>query len=430
MKRKMLLLTLAIPVILSQNVQAQTSSRLISEAHWANNGATFDPLDSSGFVYSGGRGGDLTHTMKYDNSTTWTYDTMFNNSWYYIQTFDANNNITSRIAEFWDGAAWVLYSNTLYSYNSSNWMTSMILQSWNGSSWSPVSQNIYSYNVAGKLVIDQYQTWNSLTSMFEAASQKTYYYDASGNMINETDQTFVLTVPVYTNQWAYNFSSTNQLLTTTYNTWNGSGWDPTTLLVNTYDSMGNVSNTLYQTYDMPSSSWVNNTLHLYSSFTGAHMPMIDIEQHWDASGGGSWANFMQFVNTYNSFDQMTSRTGTAWNIVGVFEHALGDPMVNYHYGTYTPGSSAVNTIAVAGGEANIYPVPAQNTLHIDLKWNNAQVANIAIYDVQGRIVNQWSTPNTAVYNGTADLGNLADGNYFVRITGTSGQVVKQIIVAH
>ncbi len=430
MKRKMLLLTLAIPVILSQNVQAQTSSRLVAEANWANNGATFDPVDSSSYSYSGGRGGDLNHTMNYDNATTWTYDTSFHNSWYYIQTFDASNNITSRIAEYWDGSMWVLYSNTLFNYNSSNLMTSMILQSWNGSSWSPVSQNLYSYNTANRLVIDQFQNWNSLTSMFEPTSQKTYYYDGSGNKINETDQTFVLSVPVYTHQWAYTYSGTNQLLTTTYNTWNGSGWDPTTLYVNTYDTSGNMTNQLYQIYDMPNAAWVNNTLHLYSGFTGAHMPGMDVEQHWDATGGGSWVNYMEFMNTYNSFDQLTSRTGISWNIVGVFEFAAGDPMTNYYYGTYTPGTSTVKTISAAGGEASIYPVPVQNILHVDLTWDNAQAANIAIYDAQGRIAKQWSTPSGTTYNGTVALDNLSEGTYFIRITGTMGQIVKQLVVAH
>ncbi len=430
MKRKMLLLTLAIPVILSQNVQAQTSSRLIAEAHWSNNGATFDPVDSSNFSYSAGRGGDLNHTMKYDNSTTWSYDTAYHNTWYYIQSFDASNNITSRITEFWDGTSWVLYSNTLYNYNTANLMTSMIQQSWNGSSWSPVSQDIYSYNIANKLVIDQYQVWNSLTSAFDPGSQKTYYYDVPGNKINETDQAFISGVPVYTNQWAYTYSGTNQLLTTTYNTWNGSGWSPSSLYSNTYDSSGNMTNQLFQLYDIPSTSWVNSRLHVYSGFTGAHLPTMDVEQHWDATGGGSWNNFMQFTNTYNGFNQLTSNTGTSWNIVGVFEYALGDPKANYYYGTYVPGATYVKTVTAAGGDANIYPVPTTNVLHVDLKWDNAQASNIAIYDASGKVVSQWSTPSATQYNGTVTLDNLSAGAYFIKITGTQGQIVKQLVVAH
>src|ERR1700722_11722379 len=98
MKRKMLLLTLAIPAILSQNLQAQNSSRLIAKSDWVNNGIIFTPLDSSSYSYSGGRGGDLTHKLKYDNATTWSYvdtSTGYENAQNYIQEFDAFNNITS-----------------------------------------------------------------------------------------------------------------------------------------------------------------------------------------------------------------------------------------------------------------------------------------------------------------------------------------------
>src|SRR5579872_3185813 len=114
MKRKILLLTLAIPVILCQNAMAQTASRLTGEAHWSNNGVNFTPNDSSSFNYSGMRGGDLGHTLKYDNSYTWVYDTAYHNEYYYIQSFDANSNITSTIVEFWNGTAWQNLSNTLY----------------------------------------------------------------------------------------------------------------------------------------------------------------------------------------------------------------------------------------------------------------------------------------------------------------------------
>src|ERR1700733_3485514 len=103
MKRKMLLLTLAIPVILCQNAQAQTSSRLIAQAHWSSNGATYIPNDSTAYSYSSGRGGDLNHQLKYDYAENWQYlgDTAYANNYYYLQTFDANNNLLSTITQFW-----------------------------------------------------------------------------------------------------------------------------------------------------------------------------------------------------------------------------------------------------------------------------------------------------------------------------------------
>jgi hypothetical protein len=429
MKRKILFLTLAIPVILCQNAIAQTSSRLIAEAHWSNNGVSFTPVDSSSFNYSSARGGDLKTTPKFDNSYTWTYDTgAYTNSYYYVQSFDANNNITSKIAEFWNGTSWQNLSNTLYTYNSSNKMTTMILQNWNGTSWAPVSQDVYSYNANGKLVIDQYQQWNSLTSMFDIASQRTYYYDASNNKINETDQVYSGGSPTYSNQWAYTYSATNQLLTTTFNTWTGV-WSPSTLTTNTYDSSGNMINVLYQTYDGVTTSWVNSTLDIYSGFTGNHLPALDIRQNWNGTGSGTWDNAIQYMFTYNSYGQMTSSTGQSWNIVGVFEFALGDPMANYYYQTYGTVNE-VKSITNKGGDAKLYPVPSSDVLNVDLTWNEAQAASIAIYDAQGKVVRQWSTPVATSYSSTVSVNNLSEGVYFMQINGTEGQIVKKIVIAH
>src|SRR4051812_28044129 len=96
MKRKILLLTLAFPALLSQTVQAQTLSRLTAQSHWTFGGSAFKHVDSTYYNYSGNRGGDLKHQLKYDNYTTWAYsgDTAYANSMYAVQSFDsATNNL-------------------------------------------------------------------------------------------------------------------------------------------------------------------------------------------------------------------------------------------------------------------------------------------------------------------------------------------------
>ncbi len=431
MKRKMLLLTLAIPAILSQDLQAQTSSRLIAKSDWVNNGVIFTPVDSSGYNYSGGRGGDLMHIMKYDNSTTWKFvdsSTGYENYLNYIQEFDANNNIISITYQYWSGSTWILSSKNLYTYNANNQVTTLTMQTWNGTSFSPVAQDVYSYNAAGKLYKDEYNTWNGLTSVFDANSQKTYIYDATNtNIINETDLN-VAGTPAYTDKYDYTYTATNKVLNTLHSTWNGSAWVAVSMNTNSYDGSDNMTNKLYQHWDVLSGTFINDSLHIYT-YAGNTMPQIDVLQTWNDTSN-TWDNVMQFVNTYNSSNQLTSHTGTAWNVVGVFEHASGDPMASYYYGTYDPSVAAVKSIANAGGDANIYPVPAQNMLHIDLNWTKAQTATIAIYNVQGSIVRQWDAPEATQYNSAVSLNNLAEGTYFVKITGAQqGQIVKQLVIA-
>jgi hypothetical protein len=220
-------------------------------------------------------------------------------------------------------------------------------------------------------------------------------------------------------------------LTTTNSTWNGAAWTPATMYTNTYDTSGNMINTLYQTYDSPSASWINNTLNSYSNFvTGTHNPQMSLLQTWDTTGGGRWDNIRQFTNAYNSYNQLTSSTGESWNIVGEFEFALNDPMTNYYYETYSTSNVSVKNVAGNGNEVNIYPVPAHNMLHVDLNWQVAQAATITIYDVQGRVIRQWDAPGGTQYFSAVSVDNLATGTYFVKINGTQSQVVKQFVIAH
>ena len=430
MKRKMLLFTLALPVILCQNVQAQTASRLVGKANSVNNGASFTPVDSTNYTYSGNRGGDLKHTLKYDNSNAWNYlgDTAYSNAWAYSQTYDANNNVTSYISQYWSGTGWVLSTKNLYFYDTTMKLSAVIQQNWSGSSWTPVSQNLYTY-LGSKLVQDQFQVWNSLTTSFENSSQKNYYYDlVSGNVLNETDINWVSSVPVNQASYTYTYTGSGQLSTKTYSTWNGASWDNQTKVTNTYDTTGNMTNVLAQYYNPSSTSWVNQNMHIYSSFSAAHNPMSDILQTYDTTTA-VWNNVMQFTYSYNAYGQLTNSEGQSWNIVGAFEYALNDPKANYYYETYST-NVAVKNVGNASNEVNIYPVPAQNMLFIDLNSNEAQTATIAIYDMTGRVVSQWEAPMGNQYHSTIPVGTLSAGNYIVKVTGAQGQVVKQIVIAH
>lgn len=429
MKRKILLFTLAIPVILCQNAIAQTASRLVAEANWRNDGVSFQYSDSTTYNYSHGRGGDLTHTMMYDNSTVMTYDTgTYTNTWNYIKRYDANNNDTSTIAQYWDNVAgvWVPYSNTLYFYNTSNKLTSMVTQAWSGTVWYPLSRNLYTYNGTGKLVNDLFQVY-TLGSYFNT-SQKTYYYDAiTNNLINETDQDYISSTWIYSNLWDYTYTSANQIQTTTYKTWNGSGWDPHTKYINTYDVAGDMTYKNLLSYNAIDSTWKDDSMHIYSGFV-AHNPSMDVVQRNDT---GTWLNVMQYTFSYNSYNQLTTSTGISWNEPSaIFEFAAGDPRHNYYYGTYNPGEVSVKNVSDNGGSANVYPVPAQNIINVDLKWDAVQSADLVIYDAQGKVVRHWATPAATQYTSSVSVDNMADGLYFLSITGAQGKIVKQIVIAH
>ncbi len=435
MKRMKLLFTLAVPVLLSQNALAQSSSRLIAQANWYSDGAIFKQSDSSDFIYlSDARGGDLSHTQKFDHSTNWMYvgDTAYQNNMYTVQDFDANGNISMITRQSWNGTAWMLYSRTLYTYNSANMITTKIEQTWGGATWIPVKKNSYTYDGSNLMILDLYQVWNSLTNSFDPNSQITYTYDAvTHKVLSEIYQNITpgpTPVYTYTDQYSYTYSSTAQLLTVTHSTWM-SGWVNSTLTTNAYDTSGNMITTTEQTWDGMATAWVNLTLDIFSSFTASHMPMNMVHQIWDPTGTGMWVNNMQYTYTYNSHDQMTMSVGQSWNIVGLFEYAYGDPMARYYYGTY--GTSAVKTLVSNNGTASVYPVPAKNILNVEVNWENAQAATIALYDISGRMVTTpVTTAKTAESNTAISVNGLAAGIYTVKISAAEGQIVKQIVIAN
>lgn len=432
MKKKLLLLTLAIPVVLSQRAEAQTASRLLAVADWQHNGAMFVKKDSTAYTYgSTTRGGDLTHLLKYDNATTWIYvDTAFNNAYNYIQEFDTTNKLLTTVAQYWNGTAWVNSSKTLYFYDTANRVSNKVMETWGGTSWVNVAQNVYSYDAAGHLYADQYQLWYTPTSSFTPDSQKVFFYDLSGNLSTQLTQVWNASLGVYdySSRIQNTYNTANKPLSTTYSRWNGSAWVNGTMYTSTYDTVGNRTTQLYQVYDTASMTWTNTTLQVFTDFTPAHMPQTETMQLWDTTGGGMWKNSKQYYYSYNSYGQLATASGASWNLAGFWENTLGDPMARYYYGPYSAAS--VHNVTNVGGAANVYPVPAQNTLNIDLKWNEAQTATIAIVDLQGRVISSWETSHGTQYHGSLSVDNFAAGVYMIMINGANGKIVKQMVVTH
>jgi len=277
------------------------------------------------------------------------------------------------------------------------------------------------------MYLDQYNVWNAPTMSFIASSQKIYYFDGTGNVLQEQDEIY--------NTGTSSFEFTAQILytyslltnTTTYSTWNGSSFVNNYMYTDTYDSTGDLLTDLYQTFN--GSAWVNQILKVYSGFTG-HLPSTEVDQTWDTTGTGTWDNNKMYMYTYNSFGQMTSSIGESYTVGTGWEFAAGDPASFYYYQSYTPTVTSVKTVVNNGGDANLYPVPAQGTLHVAVNWNEAQSGTVALFDMNGREVSTLDIPFGTQFNGTISVSNLADGMYIIRINGTQSQIVKQIVVAH
>lgn len=427
MNKMKLLLTLAVPVFLSQATQAQ-SSRLTAQAHWTHDGAEFKRTDSSFYNYSStSRGGDLNHLLKFDDGTMYTFvlgDTQ-NNQTRWIQEFDGSNNLTSKVEQQWDFMLmdWVNTTKWIYTYSSTNLKSTMITQHWDGTSaWITDSKNTYTYNAASKLSQDDFALWDGV-SAYVLTSQKLYYYDGSGNLVNETWQDIVGGSPVSTNRVNYSYTSSGKLHTTTNGTWNGVAWVDVDMYENTYDTSNHLISELHAINN--GTVFVNDMLRIFSDFSGSNAA-TEIDQTWDTAGTGSWNDKTKYTMTYNSAGQMTSKTGQSYDIsIPGWVNAFGDTKANYYYGSYV----SVKNVSNAGGTANMFPVPAENTLNVELNWNKAQASTIAITDMAGHVIKTIKLTSTEK-SVAIPVADLATGIYMVTVAGTEGSIVKQIAVSH
>ncbi len=432
MKRMKLLFTLALPVLLLQNAQAQTMSRMTGQAHWYNDGVIFVPSDTMAYSYDNpNHGGDLNHTMKYTSATKWVFtDTSLANNQKMTQEFWGDDNIKSTVTQNWNvfSSTWDNTSKILFWYNGDNTMSSSISQVWGGSGWSNSGRSLYDYTftTAGSQMYSHvFQHW--FGADFFSDSVKMYSYDAMGRLKQEVDQDSVAGNWVYRKKYDYTYDTSNRIASVTKSTYTGSGYTSTYRYEYTYDAAGNRVQTLYSTWNSSTSAWDQKSLHTYSAFTSAHLPQVDDLTNYDTSSGGFWYPIMHYTYAYNAFSQMTSMTGESYNVLGFPEYAYGDPRANYYYTGYSVGVKELNP---ANGEVNVYPNPAQDVVNINVKWNEAQAFTVSIFNMNGAVVRQWAVPSTSTYSAGIPVENLATGSYIVKIAGGKDQITRQIVVAH
>jgi Secretion system C-terminal sorting domain len=409
-------------------------SSLVAETDLYYNGLTFVPNDSNYFTYSGARAmesyvagqniyPDMAVTVDYNTSTD-AYYYAYASEYTYDTTYP--NNILTEVNFTGDsaGTGWVPYDKYLNSYNAAGMETSSIYQVPTGSAWVNSSKSSYTYDAAGNVLTNIYATWTG--SSWANNYSYTYYYNSANQVIEEQDAQLAPSL-AYTYDYKYAYDTAGNELSETGFYWDAatSSWMNSYRYTYTYNSSNEQVTSLYQYWDSSSKVWVNSTYNVTTSFTSG-MPATVLNENWDTTKH-AWDTASMTTYSYNSYNQYRTITNESWMPGVGWEYQNGDYLGRYYYKTFSLG---VNNVSNVGGDATIYPVPAQNVMHIDLKWNEAQAATIVIYDVTGKVMNQIQTPVATSYNVGVTASELPSGMYFVKISGANGSIVKQISVAH
>ncbi len=409
-----------------------TGSRVVQAATLNNNGAMFVYSDSIFLNYSGTRGGDLTHQLKFDNATELSYNAISSawvNYFYEFQTFDANNNPQTTVEQLWHASSgsYVNDAQNLYTYTG-NELQMYVYQVWDTvlSVWDNESKYQYTYDGSGNITDEVTLYWNTATSAWVSSYQYLYTYNSNNKMLTEIDQSWDTSSAAWVNQYKYTYTydiSNNYVVNEVFAQWNSgtSAWDNGTMNIYTYDGSNDRLTDLVQNWS--GSAWVNYSLATYSSFV-AQNPQLEIDQTWN-SGTSAFVNTTKYTNTYNSFNQLTESVSQTWNIGGFWQYTTSDGDNRYHYQTY---STDVKAVVNNGSNVSIYPVPAKDNLHVDLNWDTPQPFTVYIYDMQGSLLSQWQVPSCSSYQTDIALNSLVEGSYFIRISGAGNSFFKRFVI--
>ena len=453
--RKMILFVCALGMASVLHAQ---SSRLSAHATLYGDYTYYGVPDSVIYTYSGLRGGDLTHTLKYD--TSFGYSNMFGTglalTTKLFQTFDASNNIltTTQLAwidsawansEFntytydvhgnmltnlfqtWDdtSSSWQNYDNIIYTYDAAGNQLSYTIQVFESGAWVNNTKYVYTYDASNNQLTNLYLTWNTTSASWDSNNVVTNTYTPANKIATATSQIWSSTISSWINglQTQYDYNTANNLTEYVDFFWMDSAWQVSDRDTNTYDGSGHLLSTLTEGWGFTSMVWgAPSSGVFYSDYTAAGQPQIIITQSTYSSD--TLQNFGKDSVVYNSAGQETADYGTNWwdGAWMILDGSTGD---RYYYETYT---TSVQNIVNTNCTTNVYPVPAKDVLHVSVTWDEAQPFTMQLMDMEGRVIGVWNVPAEKTYYGNINTGNLSAGNYLLKINGANGQSVNRVVI--
>jgi hypothetical protein len=358
--------------------------------------------------------------------------------WLLLSQASLGQNFTSYLSETWTGTAWENAAQAINTFDGSNHVTNTLAQTWQvpTSQWQNAFQVNYTNNPNGTVGQSISQSWNTGSSAWENAARTTYTYNASSQVATSISD-------IWTGVWMAYTKETNTygggyLTNTVIQTWDflSSSWVNSTQIAYTNNANGTVSQSVSQAWNTVSSTWTNQSR---STFTYANNKILsELSETWT---GSAWVNNDRDNYTYDGSGYLTKAVNQIWvtasslwqnDSQSLFTNdAGGNPTqiigqswvsgdvwenVSRITFTYTLGVDDFNQRAFS-----LSPNPAANT--ITIKTNDdlsGQAYNIT--DEMGRYV-QSGVLNPEETN--VDVNALNAGLYFFQI-GTSRLKAKMI----
>ncbi|WP_298397048.1 T9SS type A sorting domain-containing protein [Flavobacterium sp.] len=169
-----------------------------------------------------------------------------------------------------------------------------------------------------------------------------------------------------------------------------------------------------------------------SKFDISSLQMIDASHSCTTRINGNKVEFI-FENINLPFDDANNDGYVVFKIKTKSTLVVGNTISNqaniyfdYNFpiitNTATSTFQALNNDAfVFENEFVLYPNPAKNLLHIEVK-NEIEISSISIYNMLGQVVLTTTNPSN-----TIEVSNLKTGNYFIKVTTDKGTATSKFI---
>ncbi|RYD57151.1 MAG: T9SS type A sorting domain-containing protein [Sphingobacteriales bacterium] len=394
-----------------------TLSRLVGSSSSRDVNGTLARVDTFRATYTGDRGFDAQlEEWKFDSAMGWDFENGNTvESYRTSHTFDANDRIATSKSETKDGATWTIESMERMNYTSAGLINEYVSAYFNGTNWDS-TKNVNVYDGSGKSLGSLSQKWDaSSSSWINSYRNRTVY--ASG----EVDSSIFESWDAGSSNWKMQSVTKNAYLSGKLNTaisyFNNNGsWEITQKATYTYNSGGQVQSDLYQSWNTMTSTWEDRHRNTYT-YNTAGDETLSLGESYD---NGAWENNDKTEMSYNSFRQPTVESEYTWDN----GQWVMDYQDRYYYDIYFPTS--VSDVNTAKNMLSVFPVPAKDKVSFKINLSQTTNANIAIYDMSGKMVKTMALPTAQQYNGSIDIASLPAGSYVIKMTGAGAPVTQKL----
>jgi hypothetical protein len=402
-------------------------ARLIAVA--THNDTLLTPArDSTYYTYSAGRGEDGSlQPYTYDSSVIEYFQQGLTGFVAYIKTYNADNLPDTLLAidSLHYNNAFNFMNRHSFVYDANRRMIADTSQNLLNGVWTMAGTFEHIYGPTGTLTYAASRLYDG-ASLYYIFSDTFFTYDAAGRLIEFYDRTQEHVYEPTSNlvnfkRVKYKYNTTGALVYTLYEYWNADKqvYDTTDATILQRNSDTSIAVVYDLKYKAPA---------LFDT-TAKHFYHYDVNNNLvrivDSIKFGTNTYFQEdyiHVFTYNTNnDLILSRRLYLDRSTNTYLD-LWTP-IYYYWESFTP--AGVAQLKQQGGKLSIYPVPAANTLNIDVSWQVKQNYTMLVADMQGRVLVYDSNKSSL------NISALPPGNYNLVLKGDKGAVLhRQFVVAH